>query len=137
MPVRYLLITHFGHDLRDILVHGRDEFTSESGIGDQAPPTQDTRVLRLGGEGDTTLPLPQIHSMEYWMHIHHTRSHEGFLEIANHYKDATCLSCVDVSGVALLHLSLIHQYAYGGWHGTLEIQECLDDNFNPLRLDPL
>ena len=37
--------------------------------------------MRLGGEGDTTPPLSQIHSMEDWMHILHTHSHEGFPEI--------------------------------------------------------
>jgi len=70
------------------------------------------------------------------MHIRHTHLHEGFLEIANQYKDATCIPCVDVSGVALLRPSLIQNYACGSWHGTLEIQECLDGIFKLLRLDP-
>ncbi len=74
--------------------------------------------------------------MEDWMHILHTHSHEEFSEIANQYKDTTCLPCVDVSGIAHLRPSLIQIYTYSGWQGTLEIHECLDDIFKLLRLDP-
>jgi hypothetical protein len=74
--------------------------------------------------------------MEDWMHILHTHSHEGFSEIVNQYKDATCLSYVDVSGVAILCPSLIQHYTYGCWQGTLDIHECLDGILKLLRLDP-
>ena len=47
-----------------------------------------------------------------------------------------CQPCMDVSGVALLRPSLIQHYAYGGWQGILEIQECLDGIFKLLLLDP-
>ena len=40
------------------------------------------------------------------------------------------------SGVATLRPTLIHHYTYGGLHGTLEVQECLDVIFKLLRLDP-
>ena len=43
---------------------------------------------------------------------------------------------MDVSRVSLLRPSLIHHYAYGGWQGTLEIQEFLNDIFKFIRLDP-
>ena len=70
------------------------------------------------------------------MHILCTHSHEEFSDIANQYTYATCLPCVDVSGVALLRPFLIHHYAYGGWHGTLEVRESLDGIFKLLRLIP-
>jgi len=43
---------------------------------------------------------------------------------------------MDVSGVASLRPSLIQHYTYGGWQGTLEVQECLDGIIKLLRLDP-
>jgi hypothetical protein len=43
---------------------------------------------------------------------------------------------MDIFWVELLRLSLIQHYTYGGWQGTLEVQECLDGIFKLLRLDP-
>jgi hypothetical protein len=78
VPVRYayLLIARLGQGLRDMLAHGHGESTSQSGIGSHTPPTQDTPVLRLGGEGNTTPPLPQNHSRGDCIHILHTHLHE-------------------------------------------------------------
>jgi hypothetical protein len=42
---------------------------------------------------------------------------------------------MDVSRVASLRPFLIHHYTYGGWQGTLEVQEILDVIFKLLRLD--
>ena len=81
-------------------------------------------------------PLPQIRLVEDSIHLLHTHSHEEFSEIANQYEDESCLLCIDVSGVALLHPSLIRHYTYGGWQGTLEVHEYLNGIFNLLRLDP-
>ena len=44
---------------------------------------------------------------------------------------------MDVSGVAsLLRPSLVQHYTYGGWQGTLEVQEYMEGIFKLLRLDP-
>jgi len=43
---------------------------------------------------------------------------------------------MDVSGTALLRLTLIRHYTYGSWQGTLEVQECLEGIFLIIRLDP-
>jgi len=112
-------------------------FTGEASLsrkqgGHQSPSTHDTPVLRRGGY----TPLPPIRSMDDWIHILHTHSQENFSEIASQYDDDSCLPCMNVSGVALLHPSLIHHYTYGGWQGTLKVQECLDGPFKLLHLDP-
>ncbi len=43
---------------------------------------------------------------------------------------------MDASGVAALRPSLIQRYSYGGYQGTLEVQECLDGIFKLLCLNP-
>jgi hypothetical protein len=58
---RYLLKAHLAQSLRDTHVHGLKEATSQSGGGgDQAPPTQGTPVLRLGGRGTQHPPSPKF-----------------------------------------------------------------------------
>ena len=74
--------------------------------------------------------------MEDWIHILETNTHEEFADLTAEYDDNTCPPCMDVSGVALLRLSLIQHYTYGRWQGTLEIQEYLDGIFKLIRLDP-
>ena len=41
-----------------------------------------------------------------------------------------------VSREALLLSSQIHHYVYGEWQGSLEVQDCLEGNFNILRINP-
>jgi len=109
---KYFLKAHLGHGLRDTLVHRRNEDTSQMGVLIKHPTLRTHQLCGWGGGGSP--PLPLIHLQEDWMHILHTLSREGFLEIADQYKDATCLPCVDISGVALLRPSIIQHYTDGG-----------------------
>ena len=68
-----------------------------------------------------------------------THTHEEFASLADFH---TCtwntlyMSCIwNVSRVALLRPSQIQRYVYGGWQGTLEIQECLCGKFKIIQLD--
>jgi len=65
-----------------------------------------------------------------------THTHEDFAALATLHTYHTCPPCRDMSGVALLRPSQIQHYVYGGWQGTLEIQECLNGIFKILQLDP-
>ena len=77
-----LLKARLGHGLRDTLVHGRNEATYSQSVcvrgGGIKHQFSGHTSSAVGGEGDTTPPLPQIHSVEECMHILHTHSHEGF-----------------------------------------------------------
>jgi len=65
-----------------------------------------------------------------------THTHEEFASLATLHTYHTYPPCKHVSEVALLRPSQIQHYVYGGWQGTLEIQECMDGIFKIPWLDP-
>jgi len=71
-----------------------------------------------------------------WIHILHKYTHKEFAELAALYEDVTGPPCMDVSSAVLLRPSQIQHYMYGGWQGTLEVQECLEGIFKLLLLNP-
>jgi hypothetical protein len=56
--------------------------------------------------------------------------------LAARYNEESCPPCMDTFEVTTLRPSLIQHYTYGGWQGTLEVQDCLDGIFKLFRIDP-
>ena len=75
--------------------------------------------------------------MEDWANQLLTQTHEKFATLATLQSDGDCPPCMDVSGKALLLPSQIHQYVYGEWQGSLEVQDCLEGIFNILHINPM
>ena len=99
------------------------------GGGNTEPHLRDSRE-------DILTSLPPIHTIEDWIRALHTHSHEGFAALFDSYNDGNCTPCWDVSRAALLRPSQILHYTYGNWQSELDVQDCLEDIFRLLRLDP-
>ncbi len=55
--------------------------------------------------GPPPTQLPPIRTIDDWIYILHTHTHEGFASLSDLYMDATCTPRWDVSGAALLRPS--------------------------------
>ncbi len=86
--------------------------------------------------GPTLTQLPSIQSIDDWIRLLHTHSHEDFATLVNKYEDDQCTPCWDASGAALPRPSQIKNYALGNLQSDLDIQDCLEGIFKLLRLDP-
>ncbi len=62
----------------------------------------------------TSTQTPSIQTIDDYIHLLHTHSHEEFANNVEPLSDATCTPCYDVSGLALLRPSQIKRYIYGG-----------------------
>jgi hypothetical protein len=102
--------------------------------GGQLPPPKATSNEVVQATETQAIPSPV--TIADWAHLLLTHTHEEFAAIATLRRDHACPPCLDISGVALLQASRIHNFFYGEWQGSLDIQACLEGIFKILQLDP-
>jgi hypothetical protein len=85
----------------------------------------------------TSTQLPSIQTIDDWIHLLHTHTHEELANLVEALSDDTCTPCYDdVSGLAGLRPSQIKHYIYWGWQSDLDVQDCMEGIFKLLRLNP-
>jgi hypothetical protein len=84
----------------------------------------------------TSTQLPSIETIDDWIYLLHSQTHEEFAKLVKSLSDDTCTPCYDVSGLARLCPSQIKHYIYGGWQSDLDVQDCMEGIFKLFHLNP-
>ncbi len=85
--------------------------------------------------GPTSAPTP-IPTIQDWVHLLRTQTHQEFAAFALLQEDHSCPPALEISGAALIRPSQMHPYVSGEWQDTLEVQDYLEGIFRLLQLDP-